>query len=201
MAHQTDYVKPEIKGHLQIFDKTDANNNVMIAEAFNSVNYENMSYAIAQSLSRKNASGAYLGPIKQMVFGNGGTSVNGVGVVTYLDKNVIGQSATLYNQTYSKIIDQNNTQNINPIRNYMDVAHVSGNLFSDLLVVCTLEFGEPAGQMALDNATTMNDNFIFDELGLVNYDGKLLTHVIFHPCQKANNRIFEIRYSLRIALV
>lgn len=188
----------KMTGHVLITDKIA---NEVIVDQHNAVNFEAMSFALALSLARQNVSGTYVGPIKEMVFGNGGTSVNGVGVVTYLDKNVTGLNATLYNQTYSKIVDQNNPQNPNPVDNYMNAVHVSGNLFSDVVVVCTLEFGEPSTQLALDNSTSMNDSFVFDELGLVNYNGNLLTYVNFHPVQKSANRIFEIQYSLRIALV
>jgi hypothetical protein len=188
----------KMTGHVLITDKI---TKEVILDQNNAVNFEAMSYALALSLARQNVSGTYVGPIMEMVFGNGGTSVNGVGVVTYLAKNVTGLNATLYNQTYSKIVDQNNPQNTNPVDNYMNAVHVSGNLFSDVVVVCTLEFGEPSGQLALDNDTSMNDTFVFDELGLVNYNGNLLTYVNFHPVQKSANRIFEIQYSLRIALV
>lgn len=196
MIEDTQQLK--MTGHVLITDKI---TNEIILDQNNAVNFEAMSLALALSLARQNVSGTYTGPIKEMVFGNGGTSVNGVGVVTYLAKNVTGLSATLYNQTYSKIVDQNNPQNPNPVDNYMNAVHVSGNLFSDVVVVCTLEFGEPSTQLALDNSTTMNDSFVFDELGLVNYNGNLLTYVNFHPVQKSANRIFEIQYSLRIALV
>ena len=190
--------KIKMTGHVLITDKT---SNEIILDQNNAVNFEAASYALALSLARQNVGGVYVGPIESMVFGNGGTSVNGVGVVTYLDKNVTGLNATLYNQTYSKIVDPNNPQNSDPTDNYVNAVHVSGNLFSDVVVICTLEFGEPATQMPLDNDTSMNDNFIFDELGIVNYNGNLLTYVNFHPVQKSANRIFQVQYTLRIALV
>ena len=185
-------------GHVLITDKT---TKEVIVDQCNAVNFEAMSFSLAASLAGDNVGGKFVGQIESMVFGNGGTSVNGVGVVTYLDKNVTGMNATLYNQTYSKVVDANNSQDLNPIDNYISTVHVSGNLFSDVVVVCTLEFGEPAGQLALDNATSFNDVYVFDELGLVNYNGNLITYVNFHPVQKSANRIFEIVYTLRIALV
>ena len=55
-------------------------------------------------------------------------------------------------------------------------------------VSCLLDYGEPAGQDATDNATNADSLYVFDELGLVSYSasgqGRLLTHVIFHPVQK-----------------
>jgi hypothetical protein len=188
-------------GHLEIFDVTESNNIFKVIDAYNSVHLENFNLALAESIARTSVSGVYIGPINSMVFGNGGTSVNGVGVITYLSKNIVGQNATLYNQTYSKVVDQNNPLNVDVTRNYLGVTHVAGNLFSDIVVTCTLEFGEPVGQDAFDTTTNVNDDFVFDEIGIVNYDGKLLTHVLFSPCQKASNRIFQIVYSLRLSSV
>lgn len=201
MTEINEAITPKMKGHVKIFDVTDKNNKLLLVDEDNSIHFENMSLALAESLARYNVSGVYVGPINTMVFGNGGTSVDQTGVITYLPKNVTGQTATLYNQTYSKIVDQNNPLNINVSENYMNVSHVSGNLFSDILVICTLGFGEPSGQQTLDTTSTLNDQYVFDELGLLNYDGKLLCHICFSPVQKSNNRLFEIQYSLRIALV
>jgi hypothetical protein len=190
--------KVEMIGHVLITDKS---TQEVILDEHNAINFEAMSYALALSLGNQNVSGVFIGPIEYMVFGNGGTSVSSVGVITYLDSNVTGLNASLYNQTYQKIVDQNNPQNTDTSNNFMTVAHTSGNLFSDLIVTCTLEFGEPAGQLALDNDSSYNDTYVFDELGLVNYNGNLITYVNFSPVQKSSNRIFEIVYTLRIALV
>ena len=198
MTNMVEHVRSNMKGHVLIRDKSSGE---VLLDKDNAINFENMSVALAESLARYNVSGIYVGPINTMVFGNGGTSVDQTGVITYLSPNTVGQSATLYNQTYSKIVDPNNPLNVNTSENYMDIAHVSGNLFTDILIVCTLDFGEPASQQLVDTTDTLNDQFVFDELGLVNYDGKLLTHVLFSPIQKSANRIFEINYSLRVALI
>ena len=190
--------KVKMTGHVLITDKT---TKEVVLDQWNAINFEAMSYSLAASLGGIQVGGVNVGQIETMVFGNGGTSVNGVGVITYLDKNVTGMNATLYNQTYSKIIDTNNPQNTNSIENYISVVHVSGNLYSDLVCIATLQFGEPVGQLALDNATSITDNYVFDELGLVNYAGNLITYVNFHPIQKSANRILEVQYTLRIALV
>lgn len=187
-----DSINIAARGTLEIKDMT---SNKIIVRENNQIHPENISLAVAQSLGNKS-----VGPIEKMVFGNGGTSVDGVGVVTYLTKNVIGANSFLYNSTYEKIVDDNNTANIDPTRNFIEIFHVNGNIFSDLLVVCTLEASEPSGQRLLDDAPTTNGDYVFDELGIVNYDGKLLSHVIFHPVQKASNRVFQIRYNVRIQI-
>jgi len=61
-----------------------------------------------------------------------------------------------------------------------------------------LDYAEPSDQQAFDNSTTMQGTYVFDELGLISSSGKLLTHVIFHPVQKALNRLIQIDYTVRI---
>jgi hypothetical protein len=137
-----------------------------------------------------------------MVFGTGGTTVDPTGLITYLTPNTIGINSNLYNQTYEKIVDQNVIENTDPTRNKMEVRHISGATYSDILVSCLLDFGEPLGQEAFDNSVNFDGNFVFDELGLRGFspsgDGKLLTHVIFHPVQKSLNRLMQIDYTIRV---
>ena len=93
---------------------------------------------------------------------------------------------------------------MDPARNFMEPRHVAGAFYSDILVSCLLDFGEPSGQQAFDNATNSDGTYIFDELGLRAYSssgpgaGPLLTHVIFHPVQKSLNRLIQIDYTIRI---
>lgn len=188
-----DNAKVSVQGFLEI---KDVETGIVLLKAKNSPHPENMALALARSLANKSE-----GPIQFMAFGSGGTSVNGVGVVSYLPKNLTGINASLYNQTYQKIIDDNNPSNSDPLQNFMRISHVNGNLFTDITCVCTLGFGEPAGQSALDDSTNLSEDFVFDELGLISYSGQLLTHVIFSPIQKSSNRVFEIRYTIRITLV
>lgn len=190
----------KIEGFLKIFDP---NTKEVFVDKLNSINYENMSEAIADTLSSRG-----FGEIYQMAFGNGGASVDSTGIITYLPPNSVGQNATLYNQTYAKIVDDNSVFNLDPTRNKMTVLHTTGRIYTDILVQCLLDYGEPAGQAAFDNSTQSDSNFVFDEIGLVaNYgttnDGniitRLLTHVIFHPVQKSLNRQIQIDYTVRIS--
>jgi hypothetical protein len=137
-----------------------------------------------------------------MVFGNGGTTVDPTGLITYLTPNTVGINTSLYNQTYRKVVDQNASENADPIRNKMEIRHISGATYSDILISCILDYGEPDGQEAFDNSQDMNSEFVFDELGLKSFnpngDGKLLTHVVFHPVQKSLNRLLQIDYTIRV---
>jgi hypothetical protein len=189
----------KIEGFLKIYDP---NSLEVFVDKKNAINYENMSEALADTLSNRG-----YGEIYQMAFGNGGASVDETGIITYLPPNTTGQNAALYNETYAKIVDDTSVFNQDPTRNKMTVNHTSGRLYTDILVQCLLDYGEPAGQMAFDNSTETDSSYIFDELGLLaNYgtdgDGniitRLLTHVIFHPVQKSLNRQIQIDYTVRI---
>ncbi len=191
-----------VKGHITITDVTDKENPVVLVDKDNSINYENMSEAIADSLSSRG-----YGEIYQMAFGNGGASVDETGVITYLPPNTTGQNAALYNQTYAKIVDDTSLFNLDPTRNKMTVYHTTGKVYTDIVVQCLLDYGEPAGQAAFDNSTQTDSSYIFDELGLLanygtdengNVITRLLTHVIFHPVQKSLNRQIQIDYTVRI---
>jgi hypothetical protein len=189
----------KVEGFLKIYDP---NSGQIFVDKKNQINYENMSIAIATTLSARG-----YGEIYEMAFGNGAASVDSTGVITYLPPNVTGQNAALYNQTYAKIVDDNSVFNLDPTRNNMTVNHISGNFYTDILVQCLLDYGEPAGQAAFDNSTQTNSAYVFDELGLLSNNGtdsngnvitSLLTHVVFHPVQKSLNRQIQIDYTVRI---
>ncbi len=192
-------VSYKVEGFLKIYDP---NNGEIFVDKKNAINYENMSEAIADTLSSRG-----YGEIYQMAFGNGAASVDETGIITYLPPNTTGQNAALYNQTYAKIVDDTSVFNLDPTRNKMTVFHTTGNLYSDILVSCLLDYGEPAGQAAFDNSTQTDSTYVFDELGLLanygtdnngNVITRLLTHVIFHPVQKSLNRQIQIDYTIRI---
>ena len=185
----------KVEGFLKIFDPQ---SEEVFVDKHNAIHYENMSIALAQSIANQN-----IGYIYAMAFGNGGSSVDPTGVITYLPPNVTGQNADLYNQTYLKVVDANSPADTDPTRNKLTVLHTSGQVYTDVLVTCLLDYGEPPGQQAFDNSTNFNGEFVFDELGLKSWQGTandlmLLTHVIFHPVQKALNRQIQIDYTVRI---
>ena len=186
-----------MQGHIKIWDPTTGE---VIVDKRNAIHYENMSTALANSLANKST-----GFVHEMAFGNGGTTVDPTGIITYLTPNSTGTNATLYNQTYYKVVDDNSATNKDTTRNKMEVRHTAGNKYTDIVVTCTLDYGEPTGQSAFDNTTNFNGDYVFDELGLKSWEGtengstnKLLTHVIFHPVQKSLNRLIQVDYTLRI---
>jgi hypothetical protein len=183
-----------IEGHIKIWDPS---SKEIYVNKRNAIHYENMSVALASSISNSGQ-----GFIYEMAFGNGGTAVDPTGIITYLTPNSTGINADLYNPTYTKVVDDRSITNNDPIRNYIETRHVTGTNYTDVFVTCFLDYGEPSGQSAFDNITDNESEYVFDELGLKSYSetnqSRLLTHVVFHPVQKSLNRLIQIDYTVRI---
>lgn len=194
-----DNAETRIKGHVLI---RDAVTGEVLVDKWNAINFENFSLSLAQTIANRPDSW-----IQEMCFGNGGATVSGTGTITYLPPNVLGPTARLYNETYSKVVNDQSTLNLDPEVNYITVAHTAGTTYSDVIVTCNLAMGEPSGQDAFDTATNLSSAYVFDELGLRAYSaagpkqGRLLTHVIFSPVQKSLNRQIEVVYTIRIQTV
>ncbi len=189
-----------VRGHIKIFDPESGE---VFVDKNNAIHYENISEAIAYCLANKGQSYIY-----EMHFGNGGTSIDPTGIINYLPSNTNTSNANLYNPTFAKIVDNTSTLNPDPTRNKIEIRHTPGRVYSDLVISCLLDYGEPSGQAAFDNSTNLNNTYTFDELGLkarstdgssgLTTSGKLLTHVVFHPVQKSLNRLIQIDYTVRI---
>ena len=188
-----------LQGHIKIWDPE---TKEVYVDKRNAIHYENFSVCLAQNAANKGSSF-----ITEMHFGNGGTTVDPTGVITYLPTNTNVQNADLYNPTYYKIVDNTNAANTDPLNNKMVVNHTPGLKYTDIVVSCLLDYGEPSGQAVFDNSQNLNGDFVFDELGLfgslsgANGLGAglpLLTHVIFSPVQKALNRLIQIEYTVRV---
>ena len=190
------HAKLNITGHVRIFDPK---NGDVFVDKNNAIHFENISEAMAHSLANKQNSF-----ISEMHFGKGGTSYDTTGIINYLPTNTNTQNSDLYSPTFFKIIDDTDVDNTDPVRNSMTVRHIPGTVYSDILCTCLLDYGEPSGQTAFDNISTLESTFVFDELGLKAWSpsgpgtGKLLTHVVCHPVQKSLNRLIQIDYTIRI---
>lgn len=189
-----DYSGLHIEGHIKIWYPDTG--EVAVSKR-NAIHYENISIALAESIADEGQ-----GFIQEMVFGNGGTTIDPTGIITYLTPNSTGTNATLYNEKFSKVVNDRQRTNNDPVRNRVETRHVTGTNYTDVFVTCFLDYGEPAGQEAFDNTSNNNGDFVFDELGLRAYNpsgtGRLLTHVIFHPVQKSLNRVIQVDYTVRI---
>ena len=191
-----------MNGHILIRDKETGEE---LVNKRNAIHYGNMAYIVANALNgTDNARVYYMG------FGNGGTSVDTTGKIIYKSPRVseaFQSSASLYSRTYKKIVGASGDAT-----NQMEV--ITGTSYSDIKVTATLSYSEPADQDLFDTSTNNDGSYVFDELGLFSYptdpspsDGsdpietsRMLTHVVFHPVQKAQNRVIEIIYTVRVQL-
>ena len=71
-----------------------------------------------------------------MAFGNGGTSVDPTGIITYPIPNSTGVNASsIPLQTYIKVVDDLRVQiTLIPNRNKIETRHVTGTNYTDILV-------------------------------------------------------------------
>lgn len=131
---------------------------------------------------------------------NGGTIVLSTGRVTY-KKPRVSSLGGLYSPTYSKNINSNITSGVESDYNSVTVNHIPGQVYTDIICLCTLGLGEPEDQN-VSSSTDMEGKYVFDEIGLYT-DGDTgipLSHIIFHPVEKSANRILQIKYTVRIQL-
>lgn len=200
MTKSTGNFKAE--GFVKIYDK---DTRELLRDVHNDIHLENFSEAAALALANYDR-----GVIEEMWFGGGGSAINATGEIDYFSTNVTGRDADIYGSSsgymYSKVVnDRSANFTSDPDRTNIKVRHTVGTNYSDIVITCTLEYAEPNGQSAFDDAETTEGDYIFDEVGLKSYDPttdtrRLLTHVIFHPVQKSLNRALEIVYTIRLTL-
>jgi len=193
IGEPVDLLNLKIEGHVLI---KDADSGEVILNRRNAIHRENMSFALASAFVNSVDTQGFEGFVYALNFGNGGVVVDGVGDVVYKDPRVTQITDTLYNPTFSKVVDNN--PDVDPDNN-TTVVHEQGTTYSDVVVTCTLDYGEPPEQDPLDDTSNQEGVFVFDEVGLVSQQGRLLTHLIFHPVQKSANRKFQVVYTVRIS--
>ena len=184
--------KTKIKGHVKAYY---ADNGEVVVDKFNAVHPQNMAKVIARGLANEPNQ-----QIFQIALGNGGTYIDSTQAIVYNSPNIIGQSADLYNTTYTEIVDDSNA-NVGLGNSVISQAAPSPDISS--IVICTIQLSanEPAGQASTDGATTdPNSPFTFDELGLKTIDGLLLSHIVFNPIEKNAQRELIISYTLTVSV-
>lgn len=187
-----DFSQSKIKGHLRIYEQETGK---VVLDKHNDIHPENFSLAIANSMAHGD------GYINELCFGSGGVRVNASNEFLYSSPQTIGRTASLYNETYFKVVDQYSSANVDPTRNNMTVSHVIGNVYSDILVHCTLEKNEPSGQNVLNNDNKIISEYTFSEVGLRTKSGDLITHICHYPISKTSNITLVFDYLLRIQIV
>jgi len=181
-----------VSGHILIRDKESGEE---LVNKRNAIHYGNMARVVALALS--NADNEY---INFIAYGSGGTTVDTSGKVIYKNPRVsesYDASGSLYNRTHQKSFTTQDDSN--------KIEVIQGASYSDLKITSTLGYAEPSGQELFDTSTDNEGDYVFDELGLFTNatdinDATMLTHVIFHPVQKSQNRIIEVVYTVRIQL-
>lgn len=195
-----DRYTPSVSGFLKI---TDQETGEVLVDKENAVHFGNLSSAIAESLS-----GLDRGHIRYMAFGNGGTTIDSVGGILYKEPDVSNsrdESASLYSEIFNNEIDQSNDNNTLPI--------LGSSGFADIKITVTLDFIETGlVQDSIDRAVSVNEDAVFDEIAVYtgapgistalanSTDALLVTHIVFNPVQKSQNRILKIDYTIRIQL-
>lgn len=178
-------------GRVLIHDKATGK---LLLERKNAIHPQNMALVVARALAREEN-----GFVFKLVFGNGGTFYNTSNTLVYKAPNVIGSSATLYNQTYEMQVDEISAGT--PATNsVVAVPSPAPALTSLVVVTAQLSALEPLGQAVADNITTDPEGtFVFDEIGLESADGLLLSHLVFSPIEKTANRAWLITYTITVS--
>ena len=120
-----------------------------------------------------------------------------------------------YSEIYHQEIGRNNETNTGIDPNNTVTPIQSNSQYADIRVTCTLDFDDTGIlQDPIDRSNNLADATVFDEISLYtgpadiplsttlanSNDALMISHVIFHPIQKANNRILRIDYTIRIYL-
>ena len=212
-----------IKGHITI---ADAETGDILVDKPNAIHFGNISTKIAEALIGKPSSfiaymafgngGVTVDNTGQIIYNEPNVS------------NTKVPSAQLYNTAFVYEIKNYNADNqSNATRDANTGGGV--NNYEDITIVVTLTSDMPNNQMLIDIAdgsngeTATNTDFVFNEIALytgVKNKGNLtdpsditgfltdtsenrptmITHVVFHPVQKSQNRTLEITYKLRIQM-
>ena len=188
-------ISTKIKGHVLIQDK--ATGEVLL-DKMNAVHPQNMARIIARGLANEPNQ-----QIFKIALGNGGTYIGSDAKIVYNSPHTTNPTTKLYNQTYEEIVDDNDSR----IISYPGNSVISQPSPSDTssLVICTIQLSsmEPSGQAATDGETTNTESpFTFDELGLMTADTPplLLSHIIFNPIEKNQQRELIISYTLTVSV-
>ena len=192
MTNLIDKSTLEMDGHVLI---TDCDTNEVLLDKHNAINFENMSVALANAIGTGGAG------IEGIAYGNGGTTIDGVGNVIYNTPNVDHTDDVLHNQTFPTEGAKTVTTG-SDVLNQIEVFHIPGETQTDIVITSTLTYDEPTGQGLIDNNTNSEADFIFDELGIIVGSEvatqKFVSHIIFHPIEKSKNRQIQVVYTLRI---
>jgi hypothetical protein len=189
----------------------------------NAIHPGNLARMIAYGLANKPIHSIYM-----VALGNGGTYDDSAGLIHYNTPNTVGVGATLYNQTFpdplamttdiSTVVDGTGSYGtMSPISSNSDtisIVNISLTIPSTLPTTQELtDASVPTVNSGYDpanpNPSSIDYVFDFDELALIaknpligqagEPDFLLLTHIVFNPIAKTQNRELQLSYSLSIS--
>lgn len=191
----------------------DANTGEVFVDKSNAVHPQNMARVIARGLANETNSNIHL-----VALGNGGTFIDTTGVIRFNNPNTTGTDAVLYSETYSEVVD-------GTVVNGNDIfsAASTTDITSIVTIEVTISPDEPSDQWltdstGVDTLSNPQDNstayqYEFDELGCfainplydplnptIEPEFLLLTHIIFQPIAKSQNRQLQLTYTLTISV-
>lgn len=181
-----------VKGHVRIIDDL---GNVLV-DKHNAVHPQNLARIFARALAHEPQSYAW-----RLAYGNGGTQTSSDLTIEFnppntgLSPDVNTWNSTIYNETYSEIVDQTSSLigtdpgsagrvggGSNPSGDPVTIPFVSGpgarsnelGLQSQVVIIDVLNPGEPTGQQTTDTfpggtfptGSPSDGDFVFDEIGL-----------------------------------
>tara|TARA_B110000495_G_C22879908_1_gene513187 strand:+ start:98 stop:694 length:597 start_codon:yes stop_codon:yes gene_type:complete len=183
-----------VEGHVLI---KDFDSGEVLLDKYNAINFQNFALAVAKSIANQKSDGkGYF--ISKLAFGYGGTTIDASGNITYNEPKVSGETSKgLYTASKDNLVTP--AVDLQVAVTTFTVNDADNQPYSDLECKVILDYDFPADAATVDNYNTgADEEFVFDEIGLMTEAGTYLTHLIFHPIQKSKNRKLEILYTLRI---
>jgi hypothetical protein len=191
-------LKTHIDGHVRI---TDNLGNVLLDKC-NAIHPGNMAVAIARGLSNADNSQVFY-----LKLGNQGTYVDSNQQIVFRTPNTTGSTATLYNPTYSEVVD--GASSSVGVGNSVTFTQISNTTNTRVIVTCIISADEAVSRSSdtSDSSTTVDSesDYFFDELGLFTYGASdseqlMLSHLIFSPIEHTGNRELTLVYTLTISV-
>lgn len=182
----------QVEGHLRVIND---DLGIDLVNKRNAIHAENFSVALANLLANLTTGDGETGfsfGFEDIVFGDGGVVVDGIGGMTFRPTNTRNVTSQLYNQLYAGKISF--TSDESPDTN-ISTTHVGGTLYTDVISTLTLDYTTPHSEFDDPNA-----DFIFDEIGIRNKAGFLMTHVVFNPVVKTTEFKMRVVYTIRITV-
>jgi hypothetical protein len=193
----------------------------LLVSKSNAVHPQNMARVIARGLAKEDGHNIF-----SVGLGNGGTYLDTSGVTRYNNPNVTGVDAKLYNETYVEVVD-GTVVNGNAVTSTASLSDITSIVNVNMIIAANEPGGQwttdsqgvdtvsnpPSSTPPYAPGTDFGYQFEFDELGcfavnpeydvlnpIAHPEFLLLTHIIFQPIAKSENREFELSYNITVSV-